>query len=144
MKINQYSSLISKNQGFTLIEVMISAIILFSALALSAELFKASSFSADKAARSAQFYQVHPVAMAAIKLDLKEQAYNKPQTDFSGQMMLFGINYQWQARQVSLAKPAVSQESNRVVVPRFGLYDVDVNAEKINKNQQFSFQVATW
>jgi prepilin-type N-terminal cleavage/methylation domain-containing protein len=144
MKIKRNSAPIKNMQGFTLIEVMISAVILFAALAISAELFKVSSLSADKAAKSAQFYQIHPAAMAAIKLDLKEKAYDKPKATFSGQVLLFGINYHWEANQLSLASPALYEGDITRGEPRFGLYNVNVSAQKLNKIQKFSFQVATW
>ncbi len=144
MKIKLLSKQLKNKRGFTLIEVMIAAVILFAALAISAELFKVSSFSADKAAKSAQFYQIHPAAMSAIKLDLKEQAYKEPKINFSGNVLLFGIRYQWQAKQLSLASPALYQGDVSVGEPRFGLYSVEVSAQKLNKIQNFSFQVATW
>jgi prepilin-type N-terminal cleavage/methylation domain-containing protein len=143
MKTKAYNMRLSSNKGFTLIEVMISAVILFSALAITAELFKASSFSADKAARSAKFYQIHPAAISAIRLSLKEVAHNNPATNFTDEVMLFGINYHWQAELQSLLSPA-AQGDESPGEPRFALYQVQVLAKKANKEQRFSFQVATW
>jgi Tfp pilus assembly protein PilV len=135
---------LAKDKGFTLIEVMISAIILFAALAVSAELFKVSSFSAEKAAKSARFYQINPAAMAAIRLSLKESAFSDKGKNFSGNTLLFGVEYQWQANLISLLPPPVYQGDLSVGAPTFGLYNVDVIATQTNKEQQFSFQVATW
>ena len=132
------------SKGFTLIEVMIAAVILFSALALSAELFKTSSFSADKAANSSRFCQINPAAMSSIKLALKESAFKDKGKDFNGETLLFGIRYQWKASLINILPPPLYQGDLSQGEARFALYNVDVIALKNSKSQRFSFEVATW
>jgi prepilin-type N-terminal cleavage/methylation domain-containing protein len=132
------------NKGFTLIEVLIAAVILFSALALTAELFKASSFSSEKAYRSALFNQVHPAAVSAIKLQLKEKVRNSSIETSRGTVTIFGIVYSWNATILSIKPPAFYQGDIALGKPRFGLYNVDVTATWKQKEQTFSFEVATW
>lgn len=132
------------NQGFTLVEVLIAAVILFSALALTADLFKASSYSADRASRSANFNQIHPAAVSAIKLMLKEQTTNKAVKSPSGELIIFGIVYRWTSSQISLKPPAFYEGDIAQGKPRFGLYNVEVTAFRNEKTQHFSFEVATW
>ena len=58
LKLMQCLSNMKANKGFTLLEVLIAAIILFSALALISEIFKSAMLSSDKAVVNAKYYQV--------------------------------------------------------------------------------------
>lgn len=132
------------NQGFTLVEVLISAVILFSALAVAAEIFKVSSYSADKASASARLYQINPVAISAIKGQLKEQQKKNSNSHFEGSLTIFGIEYDWLAQRISYLPPTVYEGDVGNQKPRFGLYIVNVTAKQSSKQQTYTFEVATW
>jgi len=131
-------------KGFTLVEVLISAIILFSALALAAEMYSASTFSAKKSAKSARFFQIHPAVISAIKLELRAQSKDRNKTSITGELNIYGISYIWQSERISfLAKPKEA-DTNIENEPQFGVFQVKVQALKEAKKHEFSFQVATW
>lgn len=134
----------NKSKGFTLVEVLISAIILFSVLALAAEIYNSSTFSANKAAKSARFFQIHPAVISAIKLDLRSQARNKKKTHIAGELNVFGMYYTWQSERISFLPKPKEQDSNTESEPQFGMFEVLVQANQGTKIQSFSFQVATW
>ncbi len=144
MKVRTQRLTLKIEQGFTLIEVLIAAVILFSALSLTAELFKVSSFSSTKASNTTTFYQVHPAALASIKLEVKISAHKNLGEDLNGTLRILGIDYVWQANLLSLLPPAPDLNRVEEENARFGLYQVEVNASKETKKQHFVFLVATW
>lgn len=137
----------SKIKGFTLIEVLISAVILFSALAITAELYSASSLSAQKASNKARFYQLSPIAISTVKSQLRQQSENRVASQFSGQLAISGIKYNWEANRISFKPRAADFDDIEPPRQQFGLFLVNVVASEVmnnNKTTEFQFQVATW
>lgn len=133
------------NKGFTLIEVLIAAVILFTALALTAELYNASSLSANKITESAKLSQANVIAVQAIKSDLRKLAENRKLSEHTGQVIISGINYQWQAEREKFESRAMELLDFEQPRLQFGLYNVYVVAERGEKNYPpFSFKVMTW
>lgn len=134
----------TKNNGFTLIEVLIAAIILFSALALISDIFKSAMLSSSKAVINSQYYQITPSAISAIKANLREEVNGKNIQATEGTVILFDINYHWEANRVSFKTPAYSEFDDFIPAPRFSVYNVQVVAKQYDKQRNFSFEVATW
>jgi len=134
----------TKNKGFTLVEVLIAAIILFSALALISDIFKSAMLSSSKAVSNSQYYQTAPSAISAIKANLRENVNGKNIQIVEGTIILFNINYQWEAKRTSFKTPAYSELDDFIPEPRFSIYDVQVIAKQGDKQRKFSFEVATW
>lgn len=144
IRVMSMNSKLKQQQGFSLVEVLVAALILFSTLAMVAQIFSASTFSANKAAQSARFYQIHPVAISAVKVALRDAAKQREMSDFSGNIVIFGINYQWQAQRIVFLSPKQDFDEDFTQPKRFGLFEVTVNANQGAKSQQFSFEVTTW
>ncbi|WKD22054.1 prepilin-type N-terminal cleavage/methylation domain-containing protein [Pseudoalteromonas sp. KG3] len=132
------------NKGFTLIEVLIAAIILFSALALISDIFKSAMLSSSKVVTSSQYYQITPAAISAIKANLREQVNNKNIEMAEGAVLLFDINYNWEAKRISFKAAPASEIDEFTQRPRFSIYTVQVTVKQGDKERDFSFEVATW
>ncbi len=136
------------NKGFTLIEVLIASIILFSAIALVAELFSASSLSSKKAAKIAQYNQTIPLVNRMIKADIQQRAKDRSLSNMQGSVMFLDIEFNWQANRTSFLSPAMSANDEVRWSPRFGLFTVLVSTKQSAgqkvKQGEYSFQVATW
>lgn len=132
------------NEGFTLIEVLISAVILFSSIALVAQLFSASSLSSKKATKVAQYNQVVPLVNTMIKVDIQQRAKNRSLEQMEGSMNFFDIDFIWRAERVSFLPPPMSDDDEEPWTPRFGLFNVSVVTLQSQKEMQYSFNVATW
>ncbi|TMO04183.1 hypothetical protein CWB66_09095 [Pseudoalteromonas sp. S558] len=132
------------NKGFTLIEVLIAAIILFSALALISDIFKSAMLSSNKTVASAKYNQVTPSAITAIKTNLRTAVKAKNITAVEGNVILFDIDYQWQANRIVFNSQPVGEFDDFAQRNRFSIYKVDVTAKFDNRERQFSFEVATW
>ncbi|GAA6203363.1 type II secretion system protein [Thalassotalea sp. SU-HH00458] len=136
---------LQKNKGFTLIEVLIAAVILFTALALTAELYNASSLSANKITESARFSQSSIVAVQAIKSDLRKLAENRKLAEHSGQVLISGINFQWKAVREKFESRAIELSDAEPPHKQFSLFSVNVTAEVNEKvYPPFVFKVASW
>ena len=140
----RYLSNMKANKGFTLLEVLIAAIILFSALALISEIFKSAMLSSDKAVVNAKYYQVTPSAITAIKTNLKAAVKNQNISAIQGEVLLFDIVYLWQANRVTFNSAPTNSFSEFRERNRFSVYQVDVTVKFDNRERQFSFEVATW
>jgi len=140
------STIRQKNGGFTLIEVLIAAVILFSALAITAELYTASSLSAQKINNKAHFYQINPIAITVIKTEIRQLSEDRSLADLSSEFSISGIHYQWQAQRVAFKPRAPDIDDIIPPNPQFGLFQVNVTAQntKSNKTDEFQFRVATW
>lgn len=116
----------NKAQGFTLVEVMIAAIILFTALAYTAQLYSGASLSAEKALSVAQKEQLATVLVSAVKTDLRIAAKDKTQSNHQGSIMLASETYVWQAQRVSFNARAMELSDAEPPRPQFSLFDVNV------------------
>jgi len=134
-----------KSKGFTLIEVLIAAVILFSALAITAELYSSSSLSAEKAMKNSRVSQAASVAIHSIKADLRKKAENRKLKEHKGNVAVMGIEFQWVAKREAFT--ARAEEVSDVEPPRkqFSLFYVDVTPIIANRNHSnFGFKVTTW
>lgn len=133
-----------QSNGFTLIEVLIAAIILFSALALISDIFKGAMLSSSKAVTNAQYYQVSPSAISAIKTNLRNTVKGRNVKQAEGNVVLFGVNYTWFAERIAFGSAPEYDFDEFEERERFSLYQVQVNVEQGSKRRDFLFKVATW
>ena len=131
------------SRGFTLIEVLIAAIILFSAIALTAQVYSASTLSAQKAARTAEIYQFAGVAVDQVKQQLRmnPQAQNAA-SNVSGELEIGGVRFLWRAQLVNKLAPQRDYDEAFDPPERFWLYQVDLEAE--HRGSIGRFQVVVW
>ena len=135
----------NKQQGFTLVEVLIAAVILFSALAIVADLYKASSFTANKVTNKANFYQATTNVISTIKADIHQRVQERKSPEFAGSFSSGGIDYEWQAVRTSFKSRIRSVEEVIDPPPQFGLYEVNVTAKRsLGEPESLTFKVATW
>ena len=131
-------------RGFTLIEVIIAAVILFSAVAVTSELYKVSLLSAEKAGASAQIYQVNPTALSMIQSNIIELHQQSSKTSYQNRFELMGIAYEWQAERKLFKPRAPFALDNEPAENRFSFYQVQVQAKKDTKEINFQFEVVAW
>lgn len=130
------------NKGFTLIEVLIAAIILFSSLAITAQLYSASSLSADKAASTAQYYQQAELVITTIKSQLRERYKRNKNTQLQDEIEIAGQIYTWQALKTASIAPPMDIDDTEPPEPRFARFLVTV--ELASKGKSFQFETVAW
>lgn len=137
--------MMSNKNGFTLIEVLIAAIILFSSIGLIAQLFSASSLAANKASNNTQFYQYAGLAIDSIKTEVRFQyKQDKLMRNTFGELTIGDITFEWQA--VLLDKFAPPQPFDETEPPEavFARYRVAMGVKNTNKVLQESFEMIAW
>ena len=132
------------NSGFTLIEVLIASLILFSSLALIAELFSSSLLTSNKASETTKLYQVSPAAITSIKSQIRSSKERENKQAFSGTVIVQGVVFDWQASLISLKRPPTFLGDIGSMPEIFGRYNVSVIAHLDEKLVPFEFEVATW
>ncbi|MEW6983267.1 prepilin-type N-terminal cleavage/methylation domain-containing protein [Colwelliaceae bacterium 6471] len=135
----------NKSKGFTLVEVLIAAVILFSALAITADLYKASSFSANKITQKARYYQATPIVISTIKAEITALAKESKQPSYNGQFYILGMKYNWSAERIAF-QPRVKTIDDVMDLPsQFGLYRVNISLVKATQPMEtYTIKVATW
>jgi len=133
------------NKGFTLVEVLIAAVILFSALSITAELYNSSSLIANKVIDNSRLAQASSIAIQSIKADLRLLSEQRGLSEHSGNVLVMGINFQWTANREKFSSRAI--ELSDIEPPRnqFSIFLVNVVPTLNERNyQSFSFKVITW
>jgi len=133
------------NKGFTLIEVLIASVILFATLAITADLYKTSTFSANKVIEKTRYLQSTATVISTIKSELTLLTSDSIGSSYEGIVIVRGIEFKWRAERISF-KARVKRIDETSEPPRkFGLYSVRVtvlNRQKLL--EKYEFKVATW
>ncbi|MBR8842492.1 prepilin-type N-terminal cleavage/methylation domain-containing protein [Pseudoalteromonas sp. JC3] len=133
----------SRYRGFTLIEVLIAAVILFTAIALTAEIYNSSAKFSSKAIGSTNYSQYASIAITSIKSDLRYEFKNESLAEsYVGKLTVGGIEFVWNASKLSEISHYNNIASDEVPKAKFGRYLVSVDLNKLNKN--FQFEVLLW
>lgn len=133
-----------RGAGFTLVEVLIAATILFATLAIVTESYRASLMASEKAARTAKMLTPLPMIVAHIQGKLLEQ----PLERVVGDGEVLGVQFRFQADTSSFLAPPRSfePETGRFVEfkERFRLYDVSLNLRLGSQSRVFEYQEIAW
>ena len=132
-------------KGLTLVEVLIAAVILFTALSLSAvtiQTLRQSSAQAEKVIKTLQ-----PARM--IALTIQQQIRSNPQDTLSGNGTIHNISFQWHAVVVKkgAAPPRfdIETSSSGADSPeRFWLYQVELELDYAGRTEQLQFKELAW
>lgn len=134
----------TRHSGFTLIEVMIAAVILFSVLSFASLAVKSARQSSESASETVTLYQPVPLIVDQIREVLQQQAAEQLQ----GAGAIFGVRYQWSAIRMQYAPPAPRFDPDMTAFvsykPRFARYQVSLILQKDNKNRELSYVELAW
>lgn len=136
-----------KQKAFTLIEIMVAAVILFSSIATVSMIYRGAFTSSEKANAHVTISGVIPAVLSQIREQVRAQG-NSTQTELRGEGVSWGINYQWSAQQVALkaAPPFFDMESgNTVDAPlKYKLWQVDLVLINQGLNKTYQFKEVSW
>lgn len=131
-------------RGFTLIEVLLAAVILFSALSLAVmalQTLRQSSAQAEKSIKT-----LDPARM--ISLIIQQQIRANPEADLQGEGDAQQVHYRWQAKIIAKgsAPERFDFDAGTSVVPpeRFRLFLVDLELTYQGRTEQLQFKELAW
>lgn len=134
----------SSESGFTLVEVLIAAVILFAILSMTALAFKSARQSSESASQTIELYAPVPIILSNIKAQLQLQA---PET-LNGEGNVMGVNFVWSATTETYRPPIqrfdIDDNTFREYQPRFRLYRVELELEFGGKVKNLSYQEIAW
>lgn len=132
------------NRGFTLIEVLIAAAIMFSVLAVAAVSFKTARQSSDKAAETVLLLAPLPLIMDTIRTQIR----TNPLESLHGDGSFSGVRYAWSAEtQFFLAPPSFVEPESLTLIqyePRYRLYEVQLTLMHGVQERQFVYKELAW
>lgn len=130
--------------GFTLVEVLIAATILFTALTVISEAYRASMASSRRAEVVVRLLSPLPFIVQSIGQRLREN----PQERLEGRGEIFSVVYKFSAISSKFEPPPSRFEPDlgdfTTYQPRFRLYDVSLTLESEGYTRQFSYQEMAW
>lgn len=99
---------ISRNEGFTLIEVLIASLIMFISIAAFSMVFRSALISSSSA-------ENHVATSSIIPLIQNEISHHLQMKTDNGQGRLLGRNYRWTAKKLKETKPPPRYLAEKIV-----------------------------
>lgn len=131
-------------RGFTLLEVLIAATILFTVLAVAAGTYRNALLASSRAEGLVSLLTPLPLITSSIRDRLRAD----PAERVDGRAELLGVRFEWEATTARFAPPARRFDPDltdfRDYPPRFRLYDVRLKLEKGGQQRVFLYQELAW
>tara|TARA_R110000772_G_scaffold154487_1_gene265505 strand:+ start:8569 stop:9030 length:462 start_codon:yes stop_codon:yes gene_type:complete len=138
---------IFQQQGFTLIEVMVASVILFSSIAAVTMLYRGAYLSSDKANQQVNTTGMIPIILANVRNEIRMQG-NTHQTTLTGKSAAWQVNYSWQAQMVEHkgAPVKIDTDSGDYITPppKYKLWDVKLTLINKTTSKSYQFYELSW
>ena len=139
---------VREQRGFTLIEVLIAAVIMFTVLATATVSLRAAMHASERASRTTELLASLPWITPTIRERLREYPGDNLATERSGEGVMFGVGYRFRALLVRSGAPPPQFDVDAgdfiEYAPRFGLYDVELELEREGEKRRFVYQELAW
>lgn len=130
--------------GFTLLEVLIAATILFTVLAVATETYRNSLLASGRAEGLVSLLTPLPLITSSIRSQLR----SNPVETLAGGSELLGVDYRWEAATVRYGSPPRRFDPDAtdfVDYPqRYRLYDVRLTLRRGSQQRSFIYQELAW
>ncbi|MCV2883293.1 prepilin-type N-terminal cleavage/methylation domain-containing protein [Aestuariibacter sp. AA17] len=136
-----------RQQGFTLLEVMVAAVILFAAISLTSLIFKTAYLSGQKANSTFEQNAYLPIFIDNIKIKLRHQ-HSESASLLRGEEKIMGVTASWQATEIArAAAPESGLDLTQGVEfnpARFALWDVTLRIKSQGVEQEYRYKEVTY
>ena len=133
-----------RQAGFTLLEVLIAATILFTVLAVATETYRNALLASSRAEGLVNLLTPLPLITSAIRSQLRSNPVEK----LDGAAQLLGVTYEWEATTVRYGSPARRFDPDftdfRDYPQRFRLYHVRLKMARAGQERVFLYQELAW
>jgi prepilin-type N-terminal cleavage/methylation domain-containing protein len=135
---------VNRQRGFTLLEVLIAATILFTVLAVATETYRNALLASSRAQGLVAMLTPLPLITSAIRNQLR----TNPLETGNGRSELLGVAYEWEATTVRYGSPPTRFDPDVTdftsYPPRFRLYDVRLELRRGTQQRVFLYQEIAW
>ncbi len=139
---------VREQRGFTLIEVLIAAVIMFTVLATATVSLRGAMHASERASRKTELLAPLPWITPTIRERLREYPGDNLATEHNGEGVVFGVEYRFHASLVRSGAPPPRFDVDAAdfieYAPRFGLYDVELELEREGEKSRFVYQELAW
>lgn len=133
-----------RERGFTLLEVLIAATILFTVLAVATETYRNSLLASSRAEGIVALLTPLPLITSSIRSQLR----SNPVEALTGGSEVLGVDYRWEAATVRYGSPPRRFDADATdfidYPPRFRLYDVKLTLQRGSQERTFLYQEVAW
>jgi prepilin-type N-terminal cleavage/methylation domain-containing protein len=135
---------VKRQAGFTLIEVLIAATIMFVTLAVAAETYRGALLASGRAETVVDMLTPLPLIIAAVASALRDD----PGERRNGENELLGVRYRFEATTARFGAPAPQFDPDtgdmHQYPPRFRLYDVRLTLRYRGETRVYLYQEVAW
>jgi len=135
------------SQGFTLIEVLVASVILFTAIAMVSMVYRGAFLSSEKANNHITITGVLPSVLATIKQSIRAQG-NSPTSQLNDKNSTWNVNYHWQATLVShkAAPSRFDRSTQQLEQPplKYKLWQVELTLVANGLTKEYQFNELSW
>lgn len=135
----------SKAAGFTLIEVLIAATILFTVVAAVSQVYQGATKASMSASRSVEVSALVPLLADTISFHLRQADVTQ---QVSQQGILNDYRFSWTASVIRKGAPPprfeLETDSFTTFDEKFYLWQVELEIEKDSYTQQYQFTTLSW
>jgi Tfp pilus assembly protein PilV len=136
-----------KQQGFTLIEILVAAVILFTSIATVSMVYRGAFLSSEKANQYLTITGVLPSVLANIRSNIRAQG-NSSDSELGQKGETWSVQYAWQAKLVEHkgAPDKLDVDTGDFVISplKYKLWLVDLSMQFQTTNKQFQFYEVSW
>ncbi len=149
MLIRRNNIRINKSEiaGFTLIEVMVAAVILFSVIATVSMVYRGAFLSSEKANNHINLTSVLPSVLENIKKDIQDVSLTNV-TEVVQNSSAWLVKYQWKAKviQFKSAPEKLDVDSGNFIIPpkKYKLWEIDLTLEFNGLVKQYRYNELGW
>lgn len=135
-------------RGFTLIEVLVAATILFTTLGSAMLTYQTVMKSSQRATAVLEVLKVTEAAQQHIRKAIRDDAEENAPTVLSGRTSLSGTEINWSAEQVVAGAPPARLDDSALeqvsYAPRFFQYEVSMTLVRGTTERSFSYLELAW
>ncbi|WP_394200800.1 type II secretion system protein [Shewanella waksmanii] len=139
--------LMSKQNGFTVMEVLVAGFIMFLVIATTTLIYRGATLSSHKAERSIYINGLVPVMTDAIQLEIRQKGQASIDK-LSGSGKMGEAAYSWKAEMIDFqaAPPQMLAEAGLAVEQnnRFKLWQVELDANYKDYDRQYRYVEFSW
>jgi len=136
------------NHGFTLIEVLVASVILFSVIATVSMVYRGAFISSEQANKQVNIIKVLPSVLATIKQQVQQQSNLSNDTELQYNSQALNVVYSWKATLIqSKSAPAqFEMESGKVITgtKKYKLWLVKLTLLSKGLTKEYEFNEMSW
>lgn len=135
----------ANNKGFTLVEIMVASVILFTAITLLTFVYRTAILSSEKASNNVKINSMVTLIVSGVQSQIRG---TNTKESLSGAGRIHGVDYQWQSSLLKRSSPPerFDVDSGRLITPpeRYYLWQVDLTLTYGSLVKDYHYTEVSW